>query len=92
MSGEDGGNDGGDEGPRWSSSGESDPARERVPAQEKAGDQVRELPGRFPEEGGREGRAGVAERRRHPRGATSAGEKEDGLGELGAVLGEVQRR
>ena len=91
MKGGDGGNDGGGKGYDRAPQGRRDPARERAPAQRNTGDQVRELPGRFPEEKEREGRVGVAERRRHPRGNSSPEKRKKGFGELGAELGEVQR-
>ena len=53
---------------------------------------VRELAGVFPEEKRREERSEGAERRWHPRGSSSPERRKKSFGELGAELGEVQRR
>jgi len=89
MSGKDGWNHTGDEGQWRHSSGKMDPAREKVPAQGKAMDRVRELPGGFPEEERREGRSGAARAVAASELATLTGEEEEGLRELGAEVGET---
>ena len=89
MSGKNGGNRGGDEEQRRSSTGTADLALERSPVQTKGRGRIRDLPGMISRERKREREAGVARAAMALEMATFAGAGEEDVGDLCAELGEV---